>query len=131
MTLEAIARAWQASPHWGGWRVGMVTDGHGVIVKHRSAGAFVTSWFSAIGKWFHLDDEGPLGIPDLNHPGTRAYLLEDVRKAWGQRRGIHIRQSIETAQWACHVPREGGFKAHPFTEESALLAALLAAPEAA
>lgn len=79
-TNEALARRWMASKHWGGWRAGMKSRCGQLFIEFRDDGdAF----------WVWCADDGcgslPLEImaPDLDHPGTRAFLLEDVRKAHG------------------------------------------------
>ena len=116
MSLEAIARAWMASPHWGGWRVGMVTTDGSVVT---SGGDM--PWCGEFG-----DDAPPSGLPDLSHPGTRAFLLEDVRTAWGDA-GMGCYESAE-GEWSCHANM---LNIDAPTEAEALLAALQAAPEAA
>jgi len=76
-TNEALARRWMASKHWGGWRAGMRCQ----ITGRVCLGA--TPSGNAV---WHFDpgvrDGVGGGLPDLDHPGTRAFLLEDVRKAW-------------------------------------------------
>lgn len=85
----------------------------------------------AVGGWFLSELVPP---PDLSHPGTRAFLLEDVRKAWG-RPDIALTgnpPSFKDESWGWNgvdVPH-AIWGAHP-TEAEALLAALQAAPEAA
>ena len=70
-------------------------------------------------------DDPSLWLPDLDHPGTRAFLLEDVRREYGE--GAYVRKFPDSGLWECHVPgRPLGFKGS--TEAEALLAALEAAP---
>ncbi len=73
---ERLGREWMASEHWGGWRVGMVDGLLGSVVEN--AGDAV-SW-GRRRVWGRDPAEGV--FPDLDHLGTRAFLLEDVRKAW-------------------------------------------------
>lgn len=71
-TNEALARRWMASKHWGGWRVGMVCLDGCVM--------------SLADEWgpMTVDGDAIHRLPDLDHPGTRAFMLEDVRRAWGE-----------------------------------------------
>ena len=107
-TNEALARRWMASKHWGGWRVGMVDTCGRVNVA--------PSGVDGLG-------EG-MGVPDLDHPGTRAFLLDDVRRALG-------------FLASCPFSDDGGRTWHLWrgrqcfsgdTEAEALIAALEAAP---
>lgn len=109
---ETLARRWLASKHWGGWRVGMQSQlgwlciDEGVPPDHRA------DWGRP--------------APDLDHPGTRAFLLEDVRAAHG----------IDWAQIATLMTRSGvhGYRVTGTggdagdTEAEALIVALEAAP---
>lgn len=111
-TNEALARRWMASKHWGGWRRGMV-DRLGFVYMGGSS--------------FHPDGRQrlfPGPSPDLDHPGTRAFLLEDVRRALG-------------FLVSCPFSDDGGRTWHLWrgrqcfsgdTEAEALIAALEAAP---
>ena len=71
--------------------------------------------------------------PDLDHPGTRAFLLEDVRRAWGRPDLSPIGRPPEHAQdnpWTfggINVPTK--LWGHHQGEAEALIAALEAAPE--
>ena len=117
---ERLAREWMASEHWGGWRKGMISDYGWLCMQDGEP--------PASGQEFI-----PTGYPDLDHPGTRAFLLEDVRRAWGDE-GIGNKRFIE---------RDGGngWRVEPShgatiavtecggTEQAALIAALRAAPE--
>ena len=90
-TNEALARRWMASKHWGGWRVGMKSNCGRLFIELRDEGeAF----------WVWCADDGceslPLEImaPDLDHPGTRAFLLEDMERAWGACRISLMKRSV-------------------------------------
>lgn len=66
-------------------------------------------------------------LPDLDHIGTRAFLLEDVRKAWSrthfetESRADYFVVTISVGSNAIHL-------GHGSTEQEALLVAILAAP---
>jgi len=112
-TNETLTRRWLASKHWGGWRVGMVDTCGRVNVA--------PSGMDALGE--------SMGLPDLDHPGTRAFLLEDVRRAWGDAvywmsgpGGHHVVKC--GYQWFNEGKRVG----NGLTEAEALVAALEAAP---
>jgi len=125
---EAVARRWLASKHWGGWRVGMVDHQWRVCVLADDA-----FWFHCGLNHTAVVQPGSswIGerIPDLDHPGTRAFLLEDVRKAWKDSvywmsgpGGHHV---IKCGyQWFNPGKRVG----KGLTEAEALIAALEAAP---
>lgn len=114
---ERLGREWMALPHWGGWRKGMISNYGWLCMQDGEP--------PASGQEFI-----PTGYPDLDHPGTRAFLLEDVRKAWGE------------PELSCAHSRDCGWMvvdrgliqiliiepAEP-TEQAALMAALRAAPE--
>lgn len=127
MDSQDLARRWLASPHCGGWRVGMV-----LALDSRD----YTRAVCTISNEEYLEFAGwttpPDGIPDLSHPGTRAFLLEDVRKAWGRAVAVvmpcdrrpEFAAEIERAdEWPCYWHRYTG----P-TEAEALILALEAAP---
>ena len=126
-TNEALARRWMASKHWGGWRAGMRCQITGrVCLGATPSGNAV--WQPKPG----VRDGVGGGLPDLDHPGTRAFLLEDVRRAWGRPVALFMRcdgrpefaVEIERAdEWPCYWDRYTGPK-----EAAALIAALEAAP---
>jgi len=69
------------------------------------------------------------GLPDLDHPGTRAFLLEDVRRAWGCCVVLHPPCTLRPRFWACEVERvDSGVvfwqRFQKRTEAEALIAAL-------
>ncbi len=125
---EALARRWMASKHWGGWRVGMVEGSTGEVCVGVSEETGEPMWT--------VERDYPRGVdvtrnyepghPDLDHPGTLAFLLGDVRRAHG----------ITWAQVAT-LMTSGGVHGYRVTgtgadagdtEAAALIAALDAAP---
>ena len=124
-TDEELAREWMASDNWGVWRKGMISNYGWLCMQDGEP--------PASGQEFI-----PTGYPDLDHPGTRAFLLEDVRRAWGEP-GLSASgwwaaymdapddDSEKGEQWG--VILESGDCAYGATEQDALIAALLAAPE--
>jgi len=121
---EALARRWMASKHWGGWRVGMVARDGGVAVQVSST-SLRLSYSDARDVWTCEWFDQAEALPDLDHPGTRAFLLEDVRRALG-------------FLASCPFSDDGGRTWHLWrgrqcfsggTEAEALIAALEAAPE--
>jgi len=113
-TNETLTRRWLASKHWGGWRVGMVDTCGRVNVA--------PSGMDALGE--------SMGLPDLDHPGTRAFLLEDVRRAWGLESYVDTFALFGGASCIrVLAPNRPHFKtADHDTEAEALVAALEAAP---
>jgi len=125
---ERLGREWMASEHWGCWRVGMVCAVTGQVVVRVDDRANI--WSDTLPR---VAPPGTRPTPDVSHPGTRAFLLEDVRRAWGDE-GIGNKRFIE---------RDGGngWRVEPShgatiavtecggTEQAALIAALRAAPE--
>ena len=79
---EELAREWMASPHWGGWLRGIVEAETGLVC----VGAGLDGELLFAG---HFEVEMVTSpVPDLGHAGTRAFLLEDVRKAWGEHASV-------------------------------------------
>ena len=85
-TDEELAREWMSlrKTRWPSdrfWRLGMVNLCQQVIGDSFGHGpGWVTHGCPSMNF-----TPGPCGhqeLPDLSHPGTRAFLLEDVRKAW-------------------------------------------------
>ncbi len=115
--MTDLAKRWLASPHWGGWRHGMSSQ-FGWLADGDDPPT-------------HLPEWGEL-LPDLNHPGTRAFLLEDVRRAWpfctvqvwAFHDGTAGIQIVEIGDGA----RRGFLLPQCPTEAEALIAALEAAP---
>ncbi len=129
-TNEALARRWMASKHWGGWRVGMV-DADGRVCLD--------------GGPFAEDDHGntysPARLPDLDHPGTCAFLREDLKRAFEQKwRGMdgssfEVSHGGNRQEWRVewrNLSNGGGWMLAQLgtgdTEAEALIAALEAAP---
>ncbi len=123
---EALARRWLASKHWGGARDGMVDASPGnegsLVYGSNIEGVPLTLWQGPGSR--PMQRLSPEFLPDLDHPGTRAFLLEDVRRAWG-------------FLVSCPFSDDGGRTWHLWrgrhcfrgpTEASALIAALEAAP---
>lgn len=137
---ERLAREWMASDNWGVWRVGMTgadRDGYRFVVVGTDEGEVYIYEPDAFSTSYALSTRAPVW-PDLSHPGTRAFLLEDVRRAWGEP-GLSASgwwaaymdapddDSEKGEQWG--VILESGDCAYGATEQAALIAALLAAPE--
>jgi len=128
-TNEALVRRWLASKHWGGWRAGMKTTS-GLICSgllECKSGCLEEVFSNAAG--IQAIAAGTCYSPDLDHPGTRAFLLEDVRRAWGDAvywmsgpGGHHVVKC--GYQWFNEGKRVG----NGLTEAEALVAALEAAP---
>jgi len=118
--MNDLAKEWMASPHWGGWRVGMVDTDGDVYTETKHGDPM---WASGGTSFIDGGDYGEL--PDLDHPGTCAFLLEDVRAAWGYE-GAHSYRCFGGG-WAVN-PTYPDMVSLP-TEQAALMAALRAAPE--
>jgi len=139
---ETLARRWLGSKHWGGWRVGMAVPGgltedfphQAIVVFASKSGRCIDIYTETSGgdvqAWELVFPADGWAVPDLDHPGTRAFLLEDVRKAWGRKDivcGPHhanilmvwkiFGRNLDRGLW-------GEFQ----TEAEALIAALEAAP---
>jgi hypothetical protein len=131
---ERLAREWMASENWGGWRVGMTgadKDGYRFVVVGTDEGEVYIYESDAFSAPYALSTRAPVW-PDLTHPGTRAFLLEDVRRAWASEGAVNWESGPE---WH-YVVRPGYQFFYPGalygkgkTEQAALIAALRAAPE--
>jgi len=124
---DALARRWMASKHWGGWRRGMKVSGRGLLLTGNNDRGHV--WCDGLGK--AAEGKRRAFTPDLDHPGTRAFLLEDVRRAWGRRDIVcgphHANISMVWKIFGRNLDR--GLWGEFETEAEALIAALEAAPE--
>ena len=133
MTNEELARRWMASKHWGGARDGMVDASPGnegnLVYGSNIEGVPVTLWQGCGSR--PRQRLSPEFLPDLDHPGTRAFLLEDVRRAHDEP-CISVRKVpfADRDRWFVEGPRVYGLSkiAIEGTEAAALIAALEAAP---
>ncbi len=123
---EALARRWMASKHWGGWRAGMVSNQSDVCCTSQigvGTSEPVVWADTADLSWVYAPpNTGEL--PDLDHPGTRAFLLEDVRHAWGENCSVTLYGDDSVSVDVPGTP--SGTEAIGF---DSLVAALEAAPE--
>ena len=138
-TNETLARRWLASKHWGGWRLGMVAEGGRVCAETPTGNLGLTPFSGKEGVPAELKVRtwhNSHSIPDLDHPGTRAFLLEDVRRAWGDPH-VHPSNFLEYTKmvpgpmvWSVSlwVAVPDGLDIEAPTEAAALIAALEAAP---
>ena len=116
---ERFAREWMALPHWGGWRVGMISDYGWLCMQDGEPPASGQDFI-------------PTGYPDLDHPGTRAFLLEDVRRAWASEGVFYLEYIAEGRRrhLGCLDSEDGPANlVGDITETGTLIAALRAAPE--
>jgi len=129
-TNEKIARDWLQSPRFSGWQLGMMdaTSGGEICCGFREDNGYPI-FSGPESAQFDLWER----CPDLDHPGTRAFLLEDVRKAWGCCVVTHPPCTLRPRLWSCEAECvDAGvvywqrFQAR--TEAAALIAALEAAP---
>ncbi|MCK5496916.1 MAG: hypothetical protein KAI80_10925 [Hyphomicrobiaceae bacterium] len=142
-TNEALARRWMASKHWGGARDGMVDASPGnegnLVYGSSIDGVPVTLWQGPGSR--PMQRLSPEFLPDLDHPGTRAFLLEDVKRAFEQKWGGIRDSSFEVShggsrqEWRVewrNLSNGGGWMlaqlGNGLTEAEALIAALEAAP---
>ncbi len=145
-TNEALARRWLASKHWGGWRKGMVDHWGDVVHDSWPDGSFCTSELVDGDDWHRTPEraqhekDSPL-VPDLDHPGTRAFLREDLKRAFEQKwRGMdgssfEVSHGGNRQEWRVewrNLSNGGGWMLAQLgtgdTEAEALIAALEAAP---
>ncbi len=124
---ERFAREWMASEHWGGWRGGIKCWLTGrICIDALTAGAPV--WHRDERK---ADGSGG-GLPDVSHPGARAFLLEDVRRAWASEGVFYLEYIAEGRRryLGCLDSEDGPANlVGDITETGTLMAALRAAPE--
>ena len=124
-TNEALARRWMASKHWGGWRRGMLSSGHGLCIQGDGYPLFVLQR--------QIIEPRGAELPCLDHPSTRAFLLEDVRRAWqGTGGGFPVARPGPLG-WFIEAGHRGDLFKCPGldrfgTEAEALIEALEAAP---
>ncbi len=122
----ALARRWMASKHWGGAKDGMVDASQGnegnLVYGSNIDGVPVTLWQGPGSR--PMQRLSPEFLPDLDHPGTRAFLLEDVRHAWGENCSVTLYGDDSVSVDVPGTP--SGTEAIGF---DSLIAALEAAPE--
>jgi len=122
---ERLGREWMASEHWGGWRGG---------IKCWLTGRICIGVLTAGAPVWHRDerkaDGSGGGLPDVSHPGTRAFLLEDVRRAWASEGAVNWQSGPEW-HYVARLPvfQPGRPIGKGKTEQAALAEALRAAPE--
>jgi len=114
---ERLGREWMASEHWGGWRKGMISDYGWLCMQDGEP--------PASGQEFI-----PTGYPDLDHPGTRAFLIEDVRRAWMDAGSVlDVRYGPASFLFVAIGADNDRPEFRGHTEAGTLIAALRAAPE--
>lgn len=126
-TDEELAREWMRLG--GKWHLGMVDGRTGQLCSGTYADGTGSFWVrDERADIVHPNER----YPDLSHPGTRAFLLEDVRRAWVSEGAVNWQSGPE---WH-YVVRPGYQFFNPGalygkgkTEQAALIAALRAAPE--
>ena len=126
-TDEELAREWMASEHWGGWRVGMVCAVTGQVVVRVDDTANI--WSDTLPR---VAPPGACPTPDISHPGTRAFLVEDVRMAWASEGVFYLEYIAEGRRrhLGCLDSEDGPANlVGDITETGTLMAALRAAPE--
>lgn len=124
---EMLAREWMASEHWCGWRVGMVCAVTGQVVVRVDDTANI--WSDTLPR---VAPPGTCPTPDVSHPGTRAFLLEDVRRAWASEGVFYLEYIAEGRRrhLGCLDSEDGPANlVGDITETGTLIAALRAAPE--
>ncbi len=124
---ERLGREWMASEHWGGWRVGMVCAVTGQVVVRVDDRANI--WSDTLPR---VAPPGTCPTPDVSHPGTRAFLLEDVRRAWASEGVFYLEYIAEGRRrhLGCLDSEDGPANlVGDITETGTLIAALRAAPE--
>ena len=131
---ERLGREWMASEHWGGWRVGMTgadKDGYRFVVVGTDEEEVYIYESDAFSAPYALSTRAPVW-PDLTHLGTRAFLLEDVRRAWASEGVFYLEYIAEGRRrhLGCLDSEDGPANlVGDITETGTLMAALRAAPE--
>jgi hypothetical protein len=126
-TDEELAREWMRLG--GKWHLGMVDGRTGQLCSGTYADGTGSFWVrDERADIVHPNER----YPDLSHPGTRAFLLEDVRRAWASEGVFYLEYIAEGRRrhLGCLDSEDGPANlVGDITETGTLIAALRAAPE--